>query len=99
MKLWLLSIVLLAGCTRGPERPKVVTSPDSPAYDAGFWKTWGDGQAELTSYELIYPRYGAPRKGTAVAITVGVTDCDAVPVATTVRVFAAEVDAVPVLPT
>jgi hypothetical protein len=43
---------------------------------------------------------GAPEGvPSAVAFTVGVTDCDAVPVATTVRVFAAEVDAVPVLPT
>ncbi len=73
MKIWLLSLVLLAGCTRGPEKPKVVTSVDSPVYDAAFWKTWGDGHAELTSYDLTYPRYGAPRKGTAVAITVAET--------------------------
>jgi hypothetical protein len=73
MKVWLLSLVVLAGCARVPEKPTVVTSPDSPAYDAAFWKTWGDGQAELTSYELTYPRYGAPRRGTAVAITVAET--------------------------
>lgn len=73
MKIWLLSLVLLAGCARGPEKPKIVESLDSPAYDATFWKTWGDGQAELTSYDLTYPRYGAPRKGTAVAITVAET--------------------------
>lgn len=35
-----------------------------------FWSTWGDGQAELSAYDLTYPRYGAPRKGTAVTIFV-----------------------------
>lgn len=38
--------------------------------DSSFWQTWGDGQAELTSYRLQFPRYGAVRPGTAVAIFV-----------------------------
>jgi hypothetical protein len=38
--------------------------------DSSFWQTWGDGQAELTSYRLQFPRYGAARPGTAVAIFV-----------------------------
>lgn len=33
-----------------------------------FWKTWGDGKAELAAYDLTFPRYGEPRRGTAVAI-------------------------------
>ncbi len=37
---------------------------------AGFWKQWGDGQAELAAYDLTVPRYGAPRAGTAVTIFV-----------------------------
>jgi hypothetical protein len=37
---------------------------------AGFWKHWGDGQAELAGYELTMPRYGQPRTGTAVTIFV-----------------------------
>lgn len=46
-------------------------SADSTArYDDAFWKTWGDGQAELTTYDLVFPRYGEPRKGTAVSIVV-----------------------------
>ncbi len=36
----------------------------------GFWKTWGDGKAELAGYDLTFPRYGEPRRGTAVTIFV-----------------------------
>jgi hypothetical protein len=35
-----------------------------------FTQIWYDGNAELASYDLTYPRYGEPRAGTAVAITV-----------------------------
>lgn len=38
--------------------------------DGSFWAHWGDGQAEVSSYDLSYPRYGAPRKGVAVTIFV-----------------------------
>jgi len=38
--------------------------------DDAFWKLWGDGQAELASYDLTFPRYGELRKGTAVLIFV-----------------------------
>lgn len=50
-------------------RSATVSSP-SPAYDAAFWKQWGDGQAELSGYDLTFPRYGQPRRGTAVTIFV-----------------------------
>jgi hypothetical protein len=36
----------------------------------GFWKRWGDGQAELAGYDLTMPRYGQPRPGVAVTIFV-----------------------------
>jgi len=36
----------------------------------GFWKQWGDGQAELAAYDLTTPRYGVPRSGVAVTIFV-----------------------------
>jgi len=67
-----LLLVTLAGCAgkKEPEAEKKVTDKASPLYDAAFWKTWSDGSAELTSYELKYPRYGAKRDGTAVAIFV-----------------------------
>lgn len=53
-------------------QPRAQSGPPgaSLGMDAAFWKTWGDGQAELTSYALRFPRYGSIRKGTAVAIFV-----------------------------
>ena len=37
---------------------------------SGFWKNWGDGNAEIAVYELSTMRYGEERKGYAVAIVV-----------------------------
>ena len=42
-------------------------------FPADFWKIWGDGQAEIASYDLIEPHYGKPRQGVAVAIWVSET--------------------------
>ena len=47
----------------------LAVQPD-PKFDKIFWKTWGDGQAEIASYDLVYMRYGHPRKGLAVTIFV-----------------------------
>lgn len=41
-----------------------------PTYGSEFSETWHDGNAEMASYALTYPRYGELRTGTAVAITV-----------------------------
>jgi hypothetical protein len=62
----LLALVLL-GCG-GPSEP----GPDlsSATYGDAFWKAWGDGNAELSTYDLTYARYGEPRQGLAVAIFV-----------------------------
>lgn len=43
-----------------------------PVFDAAFWRLWGDGKAELSSYDLAFPRYGASRPG--VAVTIWVTE-------------------------
>jgi hypothetical protein len=50
----------------------VATEPggSSPSYGSEFWGHWGDGRAEVAAYELVEPRYGAERQGTAVAIFV-----------------------------
>ena len=53
-------------------------APDSPKFDEAFWKTWGDGSAELSSYDLQRSKYNAPRTGTAVAIFVTETFSNAV---------------------
>jgi len=42
----------------------------APVFADAFWDHWGDGKAEVAAYDLVYPRYGAPRSGTAVAIFV-----------------------------
>jgi hypothetical protein len=42
-----------------------------------FWAYWGDGQAELSAYRLVQPRYGAKRDGTAVLIFVNEEMSDA----------------------
>lgn len=40
------------------------------AHAEDFWSYWGDGKAELASYDIEINRYGERRSGTAVAITV-----------------------------
>lgn len=77
-KWFVLLAVLLVGCAKAPEPAApaavtVVADAASPKYDGSFWKTWGDGFAELTSYDLQYPRYGSKRPGTAVSIFVAET--------------------------
>jgi hypothetical protein len=42
-------------------------------FQADFWRVWGDGQAELASYDLTEPHYGQPRPGVAVSIYVSET--------------------------
>src|SRR5258708_37826069 len=65
-------LLLLAACNKDEKKdaPAAVTDAASPVFDAAFWKIWSDGNAELSSYSLRYPRYGKPREGTAVAIFV-----------------------------
>src|SRR5262245_37332686 len=47
-------------------------SATEPSFGDSFWKRWGDGKGELSSYDLTFPRYGELRKG--LAITVFVTE-------------------------
>ncbi len=43
----------------------------APAFDfTPFWKHWGDGKAEISTYKFVTPRYGAKREGQAVLIYV-----------------------------
>lgn len=50
-----------------------VSASAASLFPADFWKIWGDGQAEIASYDLIEPHYGKPRQGVAVAIWVSET--------------------------
>jgi hypothetical protein len=65
LALWLA----LSGCGDSSARAPAGSLPPSVADDA-FWKTWGDGQAELDGYRLQTPRYGTIRRGEAVQIWV-----------------------------
>ena len=45
--------------------------PREPPFDSQqFQQFWGDNKAEIAGYQLTTPRYGEPRKGTAVTIFV-----------------------------
>ena len=47
-----------------------------PVFGDAFWAHWGDGHAEISTYDLQFPRYGEVRSGTAVAIFVTETFSD-----------------------
>ncbi len=60
---------LLGACDRGPS-VATASAADGPAYGDPFWATWGDGRAEIATYDLTFVRYGEPREGTATTIFV-----------------------------
>jgi hypothetical protein len=69
-----LLILPLCSCSKEPVAVHAAkSSMGGLVIDAEFWKTWGDGQAELAGYDLTYPRYGQLRKGVAVTIFVSET--------------------------
>lgn len=72
-----LLVALAAGCAR--PAPSAASGPPAlgPSQaPAGFWEHWGDGQAEIAVYDLVQPRYGEERDGTAVLIFVTETFAD-----------------------
>ena len=67
--------LLMAACQTASSPGTGTTAASAPAFDApefgdAFWAHWGDGQAELTGYDLTFARYREQRRGTAVAIFV-----------------------------
>jgi hypothetical protein len=48
----------------------LLAAPPAAAAPPGFWEHWGDGNAEVSSYDLVQPRYGGLHPGTAVLIFV-----------------------------
>ena len=60
---WKQEIAATPSQGKNQERPEVTASSD-------FWRTWGDGKAELSGYEVTTMRYGEPRQGNAVLIYV-----------------------------
>ena len=67
------SLLLPAACTGAGETPPATPPAGGPA----FWDHWGDGRAEMASYDLVFPRYGQTREGTAVTVFVTETFSDA----------------------
>lgn len=67
LSLALLSSTLLACRVEAQAQAEALPVP---AYDGAFWAHWSDGKAELSGYDLVFPRYGELRRGTAVAIFV-----------------------------
>lgn len=64
---------LMISCSGSkPAVSAAVVEPARNAFhlEAGFWNQWGDGLAEVSSYELTYPRYGKLRNGVAVTVFV-----------------------------
>jgi hypothetical protein len=72
-----IACVALAGCSPQPA-PQPATAKEQAApvpaldtrFDAKFWSVWGDGKAEVNTYDLTFPRYNQKRKGVAIAIFV-----------------------------
>lgn len=60
---------ILASCA-GLLLSDPATGATANPFGDSFWSTWGDGRAEVSSYELAFPRYGEIRHGTAVSIFV-----------------------------
>lgn len=62
-----LVCVWLTGCATSPQKP---VSAKRAVYDAKFWQEWGDGFAEVSTYQLAMPRYGELRDGESILIFV-----------------------------
>jgi hypothetical protein len=58
---------LLSSCVSSPPAPQLAAH--NP-YDAKFWQEWGDGFAEVSTYQLAIPRYGELRDGESILIFV-----------------------------
>ena len=59
----LITVLVLAGSAHAELDP-------ASRFGDAFWAHWGDGRAELATYDLTFSRYGAARQGVAVAIFV-----------------------------
>lgn len=54
----------------GAATPASSDGASAVPYGDAFWAHWGDGRAEIATYDLMVSRYGQPRAGLAVAIFV-----------------------------
>lgn len=61
-----------SSCSSGNPLPSAAAKAPQ-RYDEAFWEAWGDGFAEVSTYELVMPRYGEPRDGESIMIFVSET--------------------------
>jgi hypothetical protein len=62
----------LSSCA-GPPAKASVADQAVERYGREFWDSWSDGFAEVSSYDLVIPRYGEARNGESIAIFVSET--------------------------
>lgn len=62
--------LFLAGCGGQAPVKKTLAPPAGLKFEAGFWDTWADGFAEVSTYDLVIPRYGELRNGESILIFV-----------------------------
>ena len=68
--LGLLTAIGWRSASPAPSSAAAAGAATAPVFGDDFWKRWGDGKAELASYDLVFPRYGEIRKGLAVTVFV-----------------------------
>lgn len=62
--------VLSCACLLACDASRAAELDPAARFGDAFWQQWGDGRAELSTYDLAFERYGHARAGTAVAIFV-----------------------------
>ncbi len=71
----LASAILLttSSCSQSPPLPNRAAKEAPTRYGPEFWEDWGDGYAEVSTYQLVIPRYGEAREGESILIFVSET--------------------------
>jgi hypothetical protein len=66
-------ILTTSSCSQSPPLPNREAKEARTPYGPEFWEDWGDGYAEVSTYQLVIPRYGEPREGESILIFVSET--------------------------
>ena len=63
-------LLLVSETVSGTAGAETSVTSTGVSFGKTFWKQWGDGNAELASYDLTLSRYGQARQGMAVSIVI-----------------------------
>jgi len=66
-------ILTTTSCNQSPPLPNRAAKEVPTRYGPEFWEDWGDGYAEVSTYQLVIPRYGEAREGESILIFVSET--------------------------